>query len=63
MKTAQPYLIVLLTGLISMAIPAAAQTTTGDTPAVRLTLTDAEALALNRNPTLAQAQLSIELAD
>ena len=63
MHTPQPYLIILLAGLISMAAPAAAQTTTGDMPTVRLTLADAEARALGRNPTLAQARLSTELAD
>ena len=63
MNTAQPYLIVLFTGLISMATPAAAQTTTGETAAVQLTLADAEARALDRNPTLAQARLGTELAD
>ena len=63
MNTAQPYLIVLLTGLISMATPAAAQTTVGDAPAVRLTLADAEARALDSNPTLAQARIGTELAD
>ena len=63
MNTARPYLIVLLTGLISMATPAAAQTATGEPAAVQLTLADAEARALDRNPTLAQARLGTELAD
>ena len=59
MNTAQPYLIILLTGLMSVATPAAAQTqtTAGGAPTVQLTLADAEARALDRNPTLAQAQL------
>jgi outer membrane protein len=63
MNTPQSYLIVLLAGLISMVAPASAQTTTADTPTVRLTIADAEARALGRNPTLAQARLSTELAD
>jgi outer membrane protein TolC len=62
MNTAQPYLTVWLIGLISMAAPAEAQTT-GDTRAVQLTLADAEARALDHNPTLAQTQLGTELAD
>ena len=53
-----------MAGLIAVATPAAAQTTLGgETPTVRLTLADAEARALERNPTLAQARLSTELAD
>ena len=64
MNTAQPYLFFLLTGLIAVATPAAAQTTIGgETPTVHLTLADAEARALDRNPTLVQARLNTELAD
>jgi outer membrane protein len=63
MKTAQRYLIILFVSVVCATTPAAAQGTTGVVPSVLLTLADAEARALGRNPTLEQARLSIEFAD